>query len=157
MNKSLYVIAVVAVVAAILALQGTLAARGTPECRDRLDNDNDTKVDWPNDAGCASRNDNDETNCGDGVCEGGETSSTCPQDCGVANTCGDTDGGIVAGTRGTISGTFNGQPYSATDFCLSATSLNEYYCNGANRAQTPLTCGGGSNGSNSSCVNGACI
>ncbi len=34
----------------------------TPQCRDRKDNDNDRKIDYPNDPGCLSRNDNSEIN-----------------------------------------------------------------------------------------------
>ena len=53
----------------------------TPECSDGVDNDNDGLTDYPNDAGCASATDNDESNCGDNVCEGGETCSSCSSDC----------------------------------------------------------------------------
>ncbi len=52
------------------------------ECNDDLDNDGDGEVDMA-DAGCSSTTDNDETNCGDGVCEGGETSGSCSSDCGT--------------------------------------------------------------------------
>lgn len=34
----------------------------TPQCRDGRDNDNDGKIDYPNDAGCLSRDDNSEIN-----------------------------------------------------------------------------------------------
>ena len=53
----------------------------TTECNDGLDNDGDSLIDYPGDAGCSSISDNDETNCGDGVCEGGETPSSCSADC----------------------------------------------------------------------------
>ena len=79
-------------------------AKGGPkvECSDHLDNDKDGFCDFPyrrafcsdgstlGDVGCVSKDDNDETNCGDGVCEGGETSSNCPQDCPLPQTqCND--------------------------------------------------------------------
>jgi hypothetical protein len=48
------------------------------ECNDGTDNDGDLAADYPDDAGCSSSTDNDETDCGDSRCEGGET-------------CGDTD------------------------------------------------------------------
>jgi len=56
---------------------------GTPtyECSDGSDNDGDGDTDYPSDSGCASDTDDDETDCGDGVCEGGETFSICSSDC----------------------------------------------------------------------------
>lgn len=62
---------------------------GTPECSDGSDNDGDGSIDLA-DAGCIDADDTDETNCGDGVCEGGETSGTCSLDCsgGTPSTCG---------------------------------------------------------------------
>ena len=62
---------------------------GEPECNDSLDNDGDGQTDYPNDAGCSSSSDDDETNCGDTVCEGGETCSTCSDDCptGAGQVC----------------------------------------------------------------------
>ena len=50
------------------------------QCDDNEDNDGDGKIDL-NDAGCASLSDGDETNCGDNICEGPETCSTCSLDC----------------------------------------------------------------------------
>ncbi|MBR9692996.1 hypothetical protein GOV07_03645 [Candidatus Woesearchaeota archaeon] len=54
---------------------------GNTECSDGVDNDGDGATDM-SDGGCSSPSDDDETNCGDGACEGGETSGTCPADCG---------------------------------------------------------------------------
>ncbi|HLC78284.1 MAG TPA: putative metal-binding motif-containing protein [Candidatus Nanoarchaeia archaeon] len=53
----------------------------TPECSDSIDNDGDGKIDYPADTGCTSASDTDESNCGDGKCEGGETSISCSTDC----------------------------------------------------------------------------
>jgi hypothetical protein len=47
------------------------------ECRDRIDNDGDGWIDRA-DVACSSSRSKDETNCGDGVCEGGEI---CAADC----------------------------------------------------------------------------
>ncbi|MFC1682013.1 hypothetical protein ACFL0X_00135 [Nanoarchaeota archaeon] len=58
-----------------------------PECNDGEDNDGDGLVDMA-DPGCNSVDDDDETNCGDSVCEGGEDWQSCLVDC-VAPQCGD--------------------------------------------------------------------
>ena len=52
------------------------------ECNDSGDNDDDGLLDL-DDAGCTSPEDIDETNCGDLSCEGGESCSSCSQDCGA--------------------------------------------------------------------------
>jgi len=87
----------------------------TTECSDSIDNDGDGQTDL-SDSGCSSSTDNDETNCGDGVCEGGETSVTCSPDCTspaqelVAHYTFDENSGTVAhdssgnNNDGTISG-----------------------------------------------------
>ena len=63
---------------------------GTTECSDGLDNDGDLSTDLA-DTGCADSNDNDETNCGDNICEGGENFVSCPADCEAPTppSCGD--------------------------------------------------------------------
>lgn len=73
------------------------------ECNDGADNDGDGAIDYPNDGGCQNKKDNDETNCGDGVCEGGETTASCPADCLVQCNDGldnDGDGHVDIGTFG---------------------------------------------------------
>ncbi len=77
------VLAVVAVVAQMTI--SASAVRGKVECNDKKDNDYDGKIDLA-DAGCANRNDNDESNCGDGACEGVETCASCVADCGPCPT-----------------------------------------------------------------------
>ncbi len=52
------------------------------QCSDSIDNDGDGKLDMA-DSGCSSISDDDESDCGDGVCEGGETCSDCASDCGA--------------------------------------------------------------------------
>jgi len=53
-----------------------------PECNDTIDNDGDGAIDFSGgDTGCDDANDDDESNCGDLVCEGGETCLTCVSDC----------------------------------------------------------------------------
>lgn len=67
---------------------GDNGGTGTSECDDGTDNDDDGNIDL-NDIGCLDSNDNDETDCGDGVCEGGENVDTCPLDCsgGTPSSC----------------------------------------------------------------------
>ncbi|NIO19311.1 MAG: hypothetical protein GTN76_00830 [Candidatus Aenigmarchaeota archaeon] len=50
------------------------------ECDDGIDNDGDNDIDY-NDGGCTGPTDDDETNCGDDVCEGGEDCNNCAADC----------------------------------------------------------------------------
>lgn len=66
----------------LLLVYASAASKGgvKPECNDKTDNDGDGAIDLA-DAGCSGRGDNDETNCGDGVCEGGETTASCLSDC----------------------------------------------------------------------------
>jgi hypothetical protein len=56
------------------------------ECNDGIDNDGDENTDYPADSGCSSSSDSDESNCGDGACEGGESCSSCSSDCGDCQT-----------------------------------------------------------------------
>ena len=61
---------------------GNISIKNVVECNDEIDNDGDGDIDYPGDVGCTGYLDNDETNCGDGVCEGGENFVTCGADCG---------------------------------------------------------------------------
>ena len=59
------------------------------ECSNGVDDDDDGDIDL-DDAGCTSSTDNDETDCGDGVCETGiEICDVCALDCGacIATAC----------------------------------------------------------------------
>jgi len=222
----------------------TVPTETKPECNDKIDNDGDGLTDFPKDSGCSGPTDDDETNCGDGVCEGGETYSSCPEDCEAPTTttiqvlctdiggfctvnsvclkndgicydgypdcgqdycccvisgettttvplnvttttqpptttttpitttttttpitttipdsCSDTDGGIVSTVKGTVSGYYNQQPYSYTDYCLYANETGqmvlEYYCSGNIYFSTILDCEAGIE--TTSCVDGACV
>jgi len=69
-----------------------------PECSDGNDNDLDLDIDsadpgcWtdPGNSSTYDPQDNDESNCGDNVCEGTETNAACPSDCPIFE-CNDGD------------------------------------------------------------------
>lgn len=123
------------------------------ECDDGNDNDGDNDIDY-NDAGCTGPTDNDETNCGDSVCEGGEVCDVCVADCGTCDSCSDTDGGIVILVQGTVSGNYSGQPYSYDDYCLDGLNLVEYYCGSTRAYNMTLSCSGNET---TNCSSGACV
>ena len=166
--------------------------KGSIICDDGIDNDGDGKTDYTtlstSDAGCSFITDTDETNCGDGavsgaeVCDGsnlnGKTCATQGFDGGTlscsstclsfvttscwTNSCADTDGGQVYGTKGTVSGNYQGSSYSNADSC-SGTVLTEYFCNGKLKSNNYKECNAGTNTTNSTngttwtgCSNGAC-
>lgn len=110
------------------------------ECDDGTDNDGDSAIDM-NDNGCSSPTDNDETDCGDGVCEGGETSGNCPADCGISDSCSDSDGGLVTTIQGTISGYLNNVSYNDDDYCVDSNNVMEYYCSGDYENNQQISCG----------------
>jgi len=110
------------------------------ECDDGSDNDGDGDTDY-NDGGCSGPTDDDETNCGDEVCEGPETSGNCPEDCGYSDSCEDTDGGNYPFTFGTTSGYYNEIPYSNDDYCVDSSNIMEYYCSGDYEQSQQQSCG----------------
>lgn len=66
----------------IKKVNGIVYLKHIAECDDGIDNDGDGAIDL-SDAGCIDSSDNDETNCGDNVCEGFESCSSCSSDCGT--------------------------------------------------------------------------
>lgn len=111
------------------------------QCDDKSDNDADTHTDYAGaggaDSKCASFSDNDES----------------PRDF-----CSDTDGGIVSGTQGTVSGDDESVSFSNTDFCANATTLTEYYCGNVAQDYAPLSTSINCVGNQTtSCSSGACV
>lgn len=186
-NSKLLLLAICLVIAVGLVTNMAIAGpRGAKACRDTVDNDNDGYTDWPDDPGCANKNDNselnpniecddgadndgdeaidsddngctgptddDETDCGDSVCEGGEVCDVCVADCGYCDSCDDTDGGANVYVFGTVSGYFNGTPYSNDDYCIDSSNLKEYDCAGDHKQFIEWFCGTDHNTDNY-CVN----
>ena len=117
----------------------------TPECSDTKDNDGDAKIDYPADLGCSSSSDTDETNCGDGVCEGGEDLNNCPTDCEVAppppgSPCYDTDcNGCANGKIYNIKGyIYSYGKLVDEDFCQGGGQMMEGYCTTQGEAERQL-------------------
>lgn len=88
-----------------------------PQCYDGQDNDGDGLIDYPDDPGCSSQSDDDETDpapapyCGDGSCNNEENCSTCSTDCGQCPSGGGGGGGgggIIAPVTSVI---FSGRAY----------------------------------------------
>ncbi|MBN1645856.1 hypothetical protein JW868_02335 [Candidatus Woesearchaeota archaeon] len=117
------------------------------ECDDGVDNDGDSATDY-NDAGCSGPTDTDETNCGDGVCEGGESSGTCPADCGYPDSCDETDGGNYPAIYGYTYGYLDDSPYTNYDYCEDSSYVYEYYCSGDYSTGSSQSCGTDFYGSN---------
>ena len=77
MDKKILAFTIIALIVISVAVPMVLGARGgkppkaKKECNDKIDNDGDGAIDLA-DTGCDNKPDNDESDCGDGVCEGGE-------------------------------------------------------------------------------------
>ena len=152
MNKKAKIASVLSILLVLSLLSfAVIAKRGggpAKECRDGIDNDGDGAIDWPADAGCSNKNDNDESNCGDLVCEGGETSSSCAADCGPAcgnnqqespETCDGTDlAGATCQTQGFDAGTLGCQVGCGA---YDTSNCFDYVC-GNNQQEGSETCDG---------------
>jgi hypothetical protein len=109
------------------------------QCNDSIDNDGDRLIDYPNDPGCTSPDDDDEYNVPVPV-----------------NTCTDTDYGYNVLMAGTVSGYLNGEAYSYTDSCADSATLVEHYCGADGPVETTYPCAYANNMTAMTCINGAC-
>jgi len=134
------------------------------QCDDGADNDGDGLVDYnapgvvvsgdpPGDPGCTGPTDTDERNCGDKICQAGETCSSCSVDCGACDSCADSDGGFNTNTKGSTYGIQGGLFINATDSCATGTILTEFYCSGTTIANSQFDCAANF----STCIDGACV
>ena len=139
------------------------------QCNDGVDNDGDTFTDYPSDPGCSGLNDSSERSaiqCDDGIDNDGDGFIDYPADSGctgpsdnteyIGNSCADSDGGLIIGVQGTVSGYFNQQPYSNSDYCLDSTTQVEYYCSGSLKYSSNTNCNSTGNFT-TMCLNGTCV
>jgi hypothetical protein len=99
---------------------GDTSELGTSECDDGIDNDGDGMTDAA-DSGCDDPAGSDESDCGDGVCEGAESPSTCPTDCGGVASGGACSDGIDNDGDGLTD-------YPADPDCAGPDANNEHTC-----------------------------
>jgi len=85
----------------------------------------------------------------DGYCQNGQCYNPTG---GIPNSCNDTDGGQVLRVKGTSTGYYNGFSYSKTDYCMTDTSIREYWCVGNLNYEQNFNCQSGE-----TCINGACV
>ena len=72
----------------------------------------------------------------------------------LLDSCADTDGGNVIGTQGTTSGYLSDDAYSHDDYCVSAGTVNEYYCSGNYEQSTQTSCGTDGYAGSNYCLSG---
>jgi len=87
--------------------------------------------------------------CGDAVCNGNETCSSCSADCGACSYCTDSDNGNTIYVRGTVNASSGS---SGTDVCVSTGIVTEYYCSNTTGVTSNIACS-----ANMMCSNGACV
>lgn len=88
MDKKAKIVLIGLFVVGILAIS-LVTASHQRQCRDGIDNDGDTRIDYPSDPGCSSRSDTSELNikiaCDDNVDNDGDTKVDYPDDTGCSS------------------------------------------------------------------------
>ncbi len=94
--------------------------------------------------------------CGDG--KDNDCNGVIDNGCGNPDSCTDSDGGWVITVQGTASGYKNNVPYSKTDFCLTNTTISEYYCvSSTSVGNLSSNCPNPGNVTSALCSNGRCM
>jgi hypothetical protein len=89
--------------------------------------------------------------CGDRVCDYGETTVSCPNDCKNPSSCEDSDGGLNYYIKGTVNAISSGSNEPLTDTCWNrGDELREWACDGAIPIESTYQCPNG-------CEDGICI
>src|SRR3989344_8683814 len=122
------------------------------ECVDHVDNDDDGKIDLA-DSGCENAKDDQEADCGDGVCNSVEGPVSCSVDCGL-DTCSDTDKGYYTNVRGAIKGVYHKKAFLQEDYCKDSKTLVEYSCGTGAPKGVAVSC---ANAVTSRCDEGTCV
>jgi len=89
-NKKLLIAVSVIVLLLVVtfAVSGARFKRSAAACNDGLDNDGDTKIDYPSDTGCSSKRDKSEQStiqCDNGLDDDGDGLTDWPSDSGCAS------------------------------------------------------------------------
>lgn len=141
---------------AVLILVGPPSLKGKAvairECMDGKDNDDDGKIDLA-DSGCKNAKDDQEANCGDGICNSVEGPVSCVADCGT-DTCFDTDKGYYTNVRGAIKGVYHNKAFLQEDYCRDEKTLVEYSCGSGVPRGVAVSC---ANAVTSRCEEGTCV
>ncbi len=99
------------------------------QCRDGIDNDNDTKIDYPNDPGCKRKRDNSELNsnvqCDDGIDNDGDTTKDYPSDTGCASLTDKSERGNVQCDNGIDDDKDTKIDYPSDSGCTSPSDISE--------------------------------
>ncbi len=113
---------------AVASLTGDTAARALQQCRDGIDNDQDTKTDYPADPGCSSRNDNSELGtlqCDNGVNDDNDGLIDYPDDPGCTSPSDNNELGTVQCDDNIDNDADGAKDYPADTLCSSASDNNE--------------------------------
>ncbi|HIH17762.1 MAG TPA: hypothetical protein HA282_04530 [Nanoarchaeota archaeon] len=129
-NKNLLVLGllVVVVMAAAIFVQAGGGPRSAAQCRDGLDNDGDTYIDYPADPGCASKNDNNElgtVQCDNGVSDDFDGLIDYPDDPGCASVTDNNEKSSIKCDNGLDDDSDTYTDYPADTLCSSATDNDE--------------------------------
>jgi len=107
----------------------TVAAVGSvTACNDGVDNDGDGAVDFPDDPGCSSALDSDETDipqCGDGIDNDGDGAVDYPNDPGCSSYVDNDESGLPACGDGVDNDGDGATDFPADPGCTSDTDVNE--------------------------------
>ena len=108
--------------------EAVVGVSGTAACSDGIDNDGDGKIDFPNDPGCSSAIDTDETDvpqCSDGIDNDGDGLLDFPNDPGCSSYLDATEGGNPACSDGVDNDGDGKVDFPSDPGCSSASDTNE--------------------------------
>ena len=125
----LVVLAAVFVIGILIGTLVIAGPRAPAQCQDGLDNDGDTRIDYPNDPGCTSKRDNNErgtAQCDDGIDNDADTRTDYPNDPGCSSPSDTSESGTAQcddGVDNVDADTLRDYPNDAG--CVSLTDSSE--------------------------------